>query len=116
VIEEPESATLAAHLEADPSLMATSRIALVEVLRAVGIANPSPAAQARAEELLESCLLVDVSPELLRSAARLASREVRTLDAIHLATAQSVSADAVLTYDRRLAEAARRQHLVVQTP
>lgn len=89
---------------------------MVEVVRAVGIANPSAEARSRAEEVLHSCLLVDVSEELLRDAARLASREVRTLDAIHLATAQAVSADGVLTYDRRLADAARREGFVVTQP
>lgn len=97
-------------------MLATSRIALVEVLRAVGIANPAPEARAQAERLLDSCLLVDVSAELLRAAARLASHDVRTLDAIHLATAQSVSADGLLTYDGCLAEAAPRQHFVVYAP
>jgi predicted nucleic acid-binding protein len=76
--------------------------ALVEVTRAVGIANASPEARTQTGRLLESCLLVDVSAELLRAAARLASCGVRTPDAIHLASAQSISADAVLAYDLRL--------------
>jgi predicted nucleic acid-binding protein len=97
-------------------VLATSRIALVEVLRAVGIANPSPKAQSRAAELLASCLLIDVSRELLLAASRLTSREVRTLDAVHLASAQWVAADGVLAYDRRLVEAARRERFVVHTP
>jgi predicted nucleic acid-binding protein len=86
------------------------------VTRAVGIANPSPEARAQAERLLDSCLLVDVSPELLRAAARLASCGVRTLDAIHLASAQSISADAVLAYDLRLARAAERAGFMITRP
>ena len=86
------------------------------MLRAVGIANPAPEARAAAERLLESCLLVDVSAEVLRAAARLASREVRTLDAIHLATAQSVSADGVIAYDRPLADAAERESFSIAQP
>jgi predicted nucleic acid-binding protein len=106
VIEEPESAPLARYLKRTPNTLVTSRIAVVEVLRAVTIANPR--ARGDASRLLESCLLVDVSAALLRAAARLASREIRTLDSIHLATAEAVSPDAVLTYDRRLVNAARR--------
>jgi predicted nucleic acid-binding protein len=45
-----------------------------------------------------------------------ASREVRTLDAIHVASARWVSADGVLAYDRRLAEAARAERFVVHAP
>ncbi len=97
-------------------MLTTSRIALVEVLRAVGIANESSEARAEAERLLESCLLVDVSEALLRAASRLASREVRTLDAIHLASAHRVGADEIVAYDRRLVEAARRERFEVVHP
>jgi predicted nucleic acid-binding protein len=116
VVEEPESAALRAHLEAGPYALATSRVAVVEVGRAVGIASPGSAGQASVEALLASCLLVDVSALLLRAASRLASREVRTLDAIHLASAQRVSPDEVLVYDARLAEAARRVGLSIVAP
>jgi uncharacterized protein len=114
VIEEPESKALAAYLKAAPHVLATSRIALVEVLRAVGIANP--AALEETTRLLESCLLVDVSDALLHASARLASREFRTLDALHLASAQRVGADEVLAYDRRLADAAARVGFTVAQP
>lgn len=116
VIDEPESAALASYLEATPHVLATSRIALVEVQRAVAIANPSPDARAEAERLLDSCLLVDVSDSLLHAAVRLASREVRTLDAVHLASAELVGGDEVLAYDRRLAGAAHRAGLVATSP
>ena len=116
VIEEPESAALAAYLEGTPHVLATSRMALVEVQRAVAIANPSPDARAETERLLDSCLLVDVGDSLLRAAVRLASRDVRTLDAVHLASAHRVGADEVLAYDRRLADAARREGFSVIQP
>ena len=115
VIEEPESAALAAYLEATPHVLATSRLALVEVQRAVAIANPSAQARAEAERLLDSCLLVDVGDSLLRAAAR-TSREVRTLDAVHLASAQRVGADGVVAYDRRLAQAADHAGFSVAEP
>jgi predicted nucleic acid-binding protein len=97
-------------------VLATSRVALVEVLRAVGVANPSPSARREAERLLASCLLVDVEDGLLRVATRVASHEVRTLDAIHLASAQRVQPDEVLAYDERLAKAARGAGFSVSAP
>lgn len=116
VIEEPESTVLAAHVGAGPTALATSRIAIVEVLRATSVANPSPEVHSEALRLLASCLLVDVTDRLLRAAAALGSREVRTLDAIHLASAQRVEPDEVLVYDHRLQRAARRAGFVVAAP
>jgi predicted nucleic acid-binding protein len=115
VIEEPESASLERYLEGGP-LLATSRIALVEVLRATSIANPAPEVRAEAERLLASCMLVDVTDGLLRAAAGLASAAVRTLDAIHLASALRVEADELVAYDRRLTAAAAARGLVVASP
>jgi predicted nucleic acid-binding protein len=115
VIEEPESASLERHL-ADGSLLATSRVALVEVPRATAVANPAREVQDETERLLASCLLVDAGDELLRSAARLTSRIVRTLDAIHLASALRVQPDELVAYDRRLLSAATDQGLSVSHP
>jgi predicted nucleic acid-binding protein len=66
--------------------------------------------------LLNSCLLLGVSDLILRHAARLASAQVRTLDAIHLATASHVEPDAVLTYDHRLSSACVGEGLTVLAP
>ena len=115
VIEEPESAPLERYLEDGP-LLVTSRVALVEVLRATAIANPAPEVRDEAERLLASCMLVDVTDVLLRAAASLASAAVRTLDAIHLASALRVEADELVAYDRRLLAAAAARGLVVSSP
>ncbi len=97
-------------------MLATSRIALVEVSRATRLANPAPAVKEEAERLLESCMLVGVSDGLLRRAAELESGSVRTLDAIHLASALLVEADELVGYDRRLAAAAAEHGLEVTSP
>ncbi len=115
VIDEPESSDLEDHLTED-AVPATSRLALVEVARATGIANPSEELQQEAQRLLASCLLVDVTDHSLRSAAPLTSRSVRTLDAIHLATALYIDADELVAYDGRLLEAAEGQGLPVASP
>jgi predicted nucleic acid-binding protein len=59
---------------------------------------------------------VDVSAALLRSAAALTSESVRTLDAVHLASALRVEADELVAYDRRLLAAAIANGLPVRSP
>jgi predicted nucleic acid-binding protein len=115
VIEEPESAALERHLD-DPTVIATSAIALVEVKRAVALANPSQQARSEADRLLRSCMRVSVTAQLLRRASALTSASVRTLDAIHLASALRVEPDELLAYDRRLIAAAREEGLEVVSP
>lgn len=101
---------------ADGPSLATSRLSLVEVSRATRLANPAPEVRAEVALLLGSCLLIDVSGRILRSAANLASASVRTLDAIHLASALRVAADELLAYDARLIEAAAANDLAVASP
>lgn len=115
VIEEAESAALERHLARGP-VLATSRIALVEVPRATSLANPAPEVKGEAERLLASCMLIDVTDGLLRTAAGLASATVRTLDAIHLASALRIDADELVAYDRRLLAAGAERGLVAASP
>jgi predicted nucleic acid-binding protein len=107
VVDEPETEALREHVLHRGRRLATSRVAVVEVARAVRISNPSIEGQARARELFDSALLVDVSAVLLNAAAVLASTTLRTLDAIHLATLQLVDPEEAVIYDRRLTDAAR---------
>ena len=67
-------------------------------------------------ELLDSCSLVAVDREILRSAAALASQVLRPLDAIHLASALAIRPDAILVYDSRLGGAAAEAGLRVEAP
>jgi uncharacterized protein len=115
VIEEPESAALEGYIP-DDALLATSRIALVEVPRATAVANPSEEVRDQTGRLLRSCYLVAIGDGVLRGAAALASREVRTLDAIHLSTALYIEADELVAYDRRLLHAGDAQGVAVVTP
>ena len=115
IIEERESEPLARHLRPEPTL-ATSAIAIVEVLRATGLANPAPEVRDEAQRLLASCMLIDVSAEILRGAADFASATISTLDAIHLASALRVEADELIAYDRRLLGAAGERGLVISSP
>ncbi|MCU1493091.1 MAG: hypothetical protein JWO62_855 [Acidimicrobiaceae bacterium] len=97
--------------------LVTSALARVEVVRAVLIGGPAALAQARRQlSRLDQILL---STEVLDGAATLApNAQLRSLDAIHLAAAQVVGADlrAVVTYDRRMADAAQDLGFTVESP
>jgi uncharacterized protein len=115
VIEAPESSALDRHLTGD-YVLATSRIAVVEVSRATAVANPSREVRKEVDRLLGSCMLVSVSAQLFRTASRLAAATVRTLDAIHLASALRIEADELLAYDKRLLDAATEHGLTGVSP
>ncbi len=62
--------------------------------------------------------LIAIDDRILDSAGTLEPRVLRTLDAIHLATAIAVGDDleAIVTYDERMVEAARLLGLSTATP
>jgi uncharacterized protein len=88
----------------------------VEVSRATALANPAPEVRDETALLLDSCILVDVTDAVVRVEARLASRAVRTLDALHLASAMRVEPDELVAYDQRLLAAARDSGLRAASP
>lgn len=88
----------------------------MEVPRATALANPTEQVRREVDRLLASCTFVAVSAQLLRSARRLASATVRTLDAIHLASALRVDPDELIAYDPRLLAAAAKLGLMTATP
>ena len=95
----------------------TSALARVEVVRAVS--GGGPAAVAHARRQLARVDHINLERDLLDDAATLSPGSVlRSLDAIHLASARSIGADlrAVVTYDHRMSEAAAAVGLVVEAP
>jgi hypothetical protein len=118
VQSEPETSGLRRYLRRHrDDLRVTSSLALVEVVRAVSTGGPE--ARAHARRLLGRLHLLSLTTSLLDSAADLApSSPLRSLDAIHLASAQELGSElrAVLTYDSRMAAAAQSVGLVVTAP
>lgn len=115
VVAERESAALRRYLRAEPR-RASCTLARVEVVRAV---RPhGAAAMTRARRLLRRLDLVQLDDELLDSAAVLDGAVLRSLDAIHLAAAQTLADEltAVVTYDERLTTAAGALGLMVEAP
>lgn len=88
------------------------RVELVRSLARYGFAP-----QRAAEALLERMTLIEPVPAVLEAAASLPSERLRSLDAIHLASARFLDEDlhGIVTYDRRLA-AAREHGVAVETP
>lgn len=117
VVLEPESGALRAFLRGHPSRL-SSALAEVEVPRALRRAGYGAAEQRRAATLLTHVVLVDVDRHVLRSAAALAPPDLRSLDAIHLATALALGQDlaGLVTYDQRLADAAIDADVEVWSP
>ncbi|MBU6362714.1 MAG: type II toxin-antitoxin system VapC family toxin [Acidobacteria bacterium] len=97
-------------------MRASSAILRVEATRAAArVGTPAVEAVGAA---LRRVVLVPVDDEVLDIAAHVADPGVRSLDAIHLATALSLGDDlgVLLTYDARMAEAARSLGLPVESP
>ncbi len=117
VVSEPESAALRAFLKGHVARL-SSGLAEVEVPRALRRAGYGAVEQRRAVQVLAHIALVDVDRALLRAAAAIAPATLRSLDAIHLATALSLGQDlaGIITYDQRLAEAAIGADLEVWAP
>ena len=116
VVDEPESPALRRFVESNRPRLATSELAIVELLRAVRVAAAGADGLRRAREELDATELVDVDLNLLETAVSWTSALVRSLDAIHLVSALRVGAREMLVYDRRLAEAAQAAGLEVLSP
>jgi predicted nucleic acid-binding protein len=111
---ETESEALVAYLDR-PVHAVCSSLCIPEVVRAVQRAG-WPIEEARS--LVEALVLVELSPLLLWRAAELQPAGLRTLDAIHVASALMVDDPApdFVTYDTRLADVARTHGLRVVHP
>lgn len=115
VLRERETGALRRHV-AHAKRRASSAIAVVEVTRAAKAGDPHPATLTEARRVLEETDLVTPDRALLEHAAELASRRIRSLAAIHLATALAVEPDEFVAYDERLLAAAAEAGLTVVSP
>jgi uncharacterized protein len=111
VVAEPESAALVETVRGRGLL--TSEIALAEVPRAIqrllsgGRTNEREAVLVELQAVLETFAYVPLDRALLVRAGSFREAYLRTLDAIHLASALAVETDieAFVTYEERQAEA-----------
>lgn len=116
-VQEPETDALVAwrHDIGDGDVLVTCELAVAEVVRAVArVGGDIEAARAQVDALAQ----VVIDRDLLLAASALQPPTMRTLDAIHLAAASAIGDDlgGVVTYDERMASAARTLGLALVAP
>lgn len=113
---EAETRALREWLAANPAPLAASALARTETRRA--LLRTEPIAVPVLDAVLATVNQAPVSDAILDAAGRLPGANLRSLDAIHLATADELRP--VLTwfvaYDARLLDAARSRKLRVASP
>ena len=121
VRSEAHSAELSSWLDDRPGAPVVSSVLIeVELLRAT--IRSGQARVNRASDVLRGIGVVTLSPAVIARAVGYVDPDLRSLDAIHLATAEHVvsttneALDAFLAYDERLLAAARKIGLTVAAP
>jgi uncharacterized protein len=114
-VREPESAALRRYLRRRRPLI-TSALARTEVTRA--LLPLGREAVRRGHDVLARVDQVRITDRVLDAAGTMLPVELRSLDAIHLATAQQLGADLarVVTYDERMTAAAKQLGVTVARP
>lgn len=116
IVAEPESPALRGAIARWPQRASSTllRTETIRALRRSGNTGQVPAAR----RLLRGVSMVRVDEPLLDRAADLEPGELRTLDAIHLASALEIGQDlgVMIAYDIRLKAAAQAYGLAVESP
>jgi predicted nucleic acid-binding protein len=116
VMPEPETAGLELWIAERAGVpRVSSRLLRIEMLRSV--ARAAPRRLTRANVVLSAVALVGMD-DIAPAAEVIGDRMLRSLDAIHLATAHELRTEltAFVCYDKRLADAARALGLPVSAP
>jgi len=116
VVAEAETTALRSFLASRGTRRVSSALLRTESLRAVRHLGPDALAIVR--EALRRVDLIGIDDRILDAAGILEPRVLRTLDAIHLASAMAIGddLDAIVTYDDRMVDAARLMGLSTATP
>lgn len=111
-LDEPESDALEAALTrfmAEDAVLMSSTLTWVEVSRSIRSrldAEPPTDVVDLVDTALSGVVEFPISDQVVGLARRLGPSTLRTLDAIHLASATLLGVDVVLAYDRRMLVAA----------
>ena len=116
VFEEPESTALGKFLAVSTGQAVISDLGRTEVLRAVRRFEPDRLGVAA--EVLGRFNRIRVDERVFDGAASLGGALLRTLDAVHLAAAARLGdqLEAIITYDKRMAAAAKESGIAVLAP
>ncbi len=114
---EDYSADIATHVSSATTALISSELARTEVHRALWRNQEPQSVHETADTLLTHIATLPLAA-IIDDASRLPQQHLRSLDALHLATALRLG-DAVhqfITYDQRLAQAAHESNLKVLSP
>ncbi|MDE2937275.1 MAG: type II toxin-antitoxin system VapC family toxin [Chloroflexota bacterium] len=116
VSAEAETGALNAWRDQQSDALVSSYLGRTELLRAARRLTPRHVRVA--EQVLSSIQLLKLGTSIFDSAARIGPAELRSLDALHLASAMELGSDlqGIVTYDRRLAEGAVLNAIPVVSP
>jgi predicted nucleic acid-binding protein len=114
--QESETDALRAWLAANPGPLTASALARTEAARALNRSEPAALPVLRA--VLATLHQKPITDAVLDAAAQLPDMTLRSLDAIHLATAEELAPAITwfVAYDKRLVAAARSRDIPVITP
>jgi predicted nucleic acid-binding protein len=114
-VTEPESAALRKYLR-NRSPLVVSALARTEVARSLLALGPT--AVQRGHEVLAKLDLIRVSDRILSEAGSLQPAQLRSLDAIHLATMRQLGASVsrLVTYDSRMTAGAKALGISTAAP
>ncbi|HET9849994.1 MAG TPA: type II toxin-antitoxin system VapC family toxin [Candidatus Dormibacteraeota bacterium] len=96
---------------ADQRPLVTSSVSEVEIGRALGRRAAPASLQEAARELMDHCEIVDLIPEIRLRAVEVRPASVRSLDAIHVATALLAGMNRFASFDARQRIAAEEMGL-----
>lgn len=118
-LQEDESEALEQAIEdhvENGDAVVTSTLAGLEVGRALLRVTEGPAVQDGVDDALAGIAERHITEDIVGLARRIRPPVLRSLDAIHLATAFVLDAELLITYDHRLADACRYNTLRVAAP
>ncbi|MCO1338289.1 VapC toxin family PIN domain ribonuclease [Kocuria polaris] len=113
-VAEAETAALVAAIDHERPELVASILLETEMRRAA--ARAEELSQGTVSHVLDGISLFEMARSTYWAAGVLPGRHLRSLDALHLATASTLDVDAVVTYDLRMADAAESLGLTVLAP
>lgn len=114
LLAEPESAALIDAINRERPTLVASYLLETELR---GAAHRVPEiTQRQVTELLDRIDLYEAATATFTQAGLLPGEHLRPQDALHLASAIAISVERLLTYDARMADAARDSGLMVAAP
>ena len=115
-LPEQETAFLREWLDANTTVLATSNLTTTELLRACR--KRSPLLVPRAQTVLSGIFRIPLSSDICYSAGVAVPLPLKSLDALHVATALYLGEDVkgILTYDKQMIASARAAGLATFSP